>query len=502
MSERKYLESPPPIRTMPPGMRWLLLLPLLLLGGCPTKAPRTSGSATPPATLVELAPEIDALAAELTEHRWAPGLVIGLVRGDETLVRGYGRTGPDDATPPDGDTAFEIGSVTKVFTALLAADAERRGEISLDWTLDTLLPPDVPAPRHSEGPIQLHHLATHTSGLPRMPSNFDPADPADPFADYDEAALFDFLGGHELTRAPGAGYDYSNVGMGLLGHLVARHARTTYGELVAERILEPLGMTATASSVLPDQRAAVGHDAAGRPVPSWALDSLAGAGDLTSTAHDMLRFLQHQLAPPSGLDRAIRATHADQEIDNGPPMGLGWHLGLGGATGDPLRWHNGQTGGFHSYIAFDPVGRFGVVVLANQAEMVMDALGLVLVRMLRGQGWELDLPEAISVPADTLAQLEGEYPLSLFFVLSVRADGDQLFVKATGQPEFPVFATSETEFHYRVVPAKIVFTLDPKTGRATSLVLHQNGREMPGNRVEMPAATESSDDEEGDAVTP
>jgi serine-type D-Ala-D-Ala carboxypeptidase/endopeptidase len=471
-------------------MRFRLLGPFLLLVlGCPGRAATTSGTAAaPPATLSELASSIDPIGQQLTTQRWAPGVVVGLIRGDQTWVRGYGRLGPDDAGVPDGDTAFEIGSVTKVFTALLAADAEAREELALDWPVSKVLPAGVTAPEHSEGPITLRHLATHTSGLPRMPSNFAPGDPDDPFADYDQVKLHDFLNAHQLGRAPGEAYAYSNVGMGLLGYLVATNAGGSWSATLAERVLGPLGLSGTSVSPLEGQRAAVGHDGASRPVLSWAMNVLGGAGDLTSTANDMLAFLAHQLDPPEGaLGAAIRATQEDQRIAGAMGMGLGWHLGLMGAVGDPLRWHNGQTAGFHSYVAFDPVGRFGVVVLASQGQAVIDTVGAVLVLMLRGEEWALELPESVSVTNEALKALEGDYPLAPLFVVTVRAEGNQLFVQATGQPELPVFPLSDTEFQYRVVAAKLVFELDSETGRAVRLVLHQNGQEMPGDRLVSPA---------------
>ncbi len=483
MSKSQYLES---------LMRARFLLPLLLvLLGCPGRGSKTSGTAgAHPATLAELASSIDPIGEQLTTERWAPGLVVGLVRGDETWVRGYGRLGPDDDGVPDADTAFEIGSVTKVFTALLAADAEARGELALDWPLSKVLPAGVTAPEHPEGPITLRQLATHTSGLPRMPGNFAPVDPGDPFADYDEAKLHEFLNAHQLGRAPGKAYAYSNVGMGLLGYVVAANAGGSWSATLAERVLQPLGLAGTHLSPRSGQRAAVGHDAASRPVRSWDVGVLGGAGDLTSTATDMLALLRLQLGPPDGpLGAAIRATQEDQRIPGAMGMGLGWHLGLLGAQGDPLRWHNGQTAGFHSYVAFDPVGGFGVVVLASQGEAVIDTVGAVLVLMLRGEEWALELPRSVPVTPETLQALEGDYPLAPAFVLSVRSEGDQLFVQATNQPELPVFPKSDTEFQYRVVAAKLVFELDPETGRAVRLVLHQNGQEMPGERL-VPAVDE------------
>lgn len=147
---------------------------------------------------------------------------------------------------------FEIGSITKVFTALLLADMVQKAEVALTDLLAKFLPREVIVPGSTGQSITLRHLATHTSGLPRMPDNFRPADRTNPYAGYSIEQLYDFLSGHELSRNVGEAFAYSNLGYALLGHALARDARVDYEALIRSRILAPLGMNSTSTSLSSD----------------------------------------------------------------------------------------------------------------------------------------------------------------------------------------------------------------------------------------------------------
>ncbi len=425
---------------------------------------------------------MDALAREVLEGEYAVGMAIALVRPDGVEYFGYGRKGPDDAAPPDADTVFEVGSTTKVFTAVLLAEAVRRGLVTLDTPVADLLPPEVGAPARGDKVITLEHLATHRSGLPRMPTNFAPKDPANPYADYGADQLYAFLRKHALARDPGTGYEYSNLGAGLLGHVLSLAANKPYETLVEEWIAAPLGMESTtvALDASSQQRLAVGHDEAGEPVGNWDLAVLAGAGALRSTARDMAAFVRANLAGDGPLAQTLAMTHEPRaDIPDGK-VALGWHVGLPGLPG--AVWHNGMTGGYHAFMAFDPDREVGVVVLTNTAQPVMDAFGTALLLMMRGDPYAFDLPAAADVSEDVLDRYVGEYPLVPGFVLTVTRKGQKLFVQATGQPRFRVYPKSATEFVYRVVDARITFQVDDD-GTVTGLTLHQNGRDMPARKT-------------------
>lgn len=412
----------------------------------------------------------------------AVGIVVGLLdeRGRRFVSRGLSKK---EGKPLDSRTVFEIGSITKVFTGLALADMAGRGEVRLDDPVGRHLPPTVRVPTRGGREITLADLATHSSGLPRLPSNMAPSSPANPYADYTEQQLYDFLGGHELRRDIGAQYEYSNLGVGLLGHVLARVARTSYEDLVVRRIAGPLKMPDTRITLSPSMRsrAASGHDANGDSTSMWDLPTLAGAGGLRSTAEDMLSFLGAQLDPPAPLADAIRLTHARrfEAPQQRLGIGLGWHIIKPGDA--DIIWHNGGTGGFHSFVGFSPSRRVAVVVLTNSTRNIDDiGFHLLDARM------PLQKPPAarteVALDSTVLDRYVGEYELAPTFRIAVTREGNALFGQATGQPRFRLFAESETKFFLKVVDAQITFEREPG-GRVTGLILHQNGGNVPGKKM-------------------
>lgn len=313
------------------------------------------------------------LAGFVDGDRQSVGVVAGVTNAEGRVVVGYGRLSADDPTQPDGDTVFEIGSITKVLTSTLLADLVSSEELGLDTPVQSLLGNKVRVPARKGAEITLGHLATHSSGLPRLPGNFDPADESSPYADYDADHLYEFLSSHKLRRDIGEAVEYSNVGYGLLGHALALREGADYETLVTERILEPLQMDDTAVELTPALRArlAPGHDGRLRPAANWDFTALAGAGALRSTVNDMLTFLEANMGlRESTLQPAMELAHAPRLMDPalGMELGLGWIIA---AEGDRrFVWHNGATGGYASFIGFDPEAGEGVVILSNSAVSV------------------------------------------------------------------------------------------------------------------------------------
>ena len=191
--------------------------------------------------------EIEKLLLNRTgENRKAVGIVVGLVDASGERFLASGATAPGGAVLPGADTVYEIGSITKVFTSLVLADMVVRGEVGLDDPVAKFLPATVKVPERDGKRITLRDLSNQVSGLPRMPDNLKPADGADPYVDYSADRLYEFLARCELGRAVGEKYEYSNLGVGLLGHALALKAGMGYEELVSKRVLEPLGMADTA----------------------------------------------------------------------------------------------------------------------------------------------------------------------------------------------------------------------------------------------------------------
>lgn len=426
------------------------------------------------------------LADRIDVQHQGVGIVVGVIDPTGRRVVAYGKTAKD-GKPVAANTVFEIGSVTKVFTSLLLADMVQRGEVALTDPVSQYLPPNVKMPEHGGKKITLVDLATHTSGLPRLPSNLHPKDPANPYADYTVAQLYEFLSTVELTRDPGSKYEYSNLGGGLLGHVLARRAGTDYETLVRTRILHPLAMKSTAITLSDamKERLATGHDASLQPVSNWDLPTLAGAGGLRSTTHDLLTFVGANLGIiRSPLASSMAAMLATRRPTGNPGLeiALGWHIST--HNGREIVWHNGGTGGYRSWIGFDQKSRTGVVVLSNTSTNAgVDDIGAHLLDPTIPLIQPPKQHREVKVDPAILDRYTGRYELAPTFVITVTRNGDHLFAQATSQPNFEIFAENDHDFFYKVVDAQLTFVVND-AGRATSLVLHQNGANVPGKRIE------------------
>ena len=249
---------------------------------------------------MDVAKVIQAVVLPFVEAKKAVGLGVGVVHRGESHAHFYGLVEMDGAVAPDERTLFEIGSITKVFTATLLADMHLKGEVDLDDPASKYLPSTVILRSRDGVDVTLRHLATHSSGLPRIPSNFAPEDSrsGNPYANYAVEDLYAFLSERRLASTPGVVHNYSNLGMGLLGHVLALAAGMDFEVLVVERICAPLGMNDTAITLSDDlrDRLAPGH-ANGKQVSNWDIPTLAGCGAFRSTLQDMMIFLNANMRP-------------------------------------------------------------------------------------------------------------------------------------------------------------------------------------------------------------
>jgi len=434
------------------------------------------------------------LTQRVDEFHQSVGIVVGMIGPNGRKVVSYGALEKGDSRTLNGDTVFEIGSVTKVFTSLLLSDMVQRGEVSLADPVAKYLPAGVKMPQRNDRQITLEDLATHTSGLPRLPSNLKPKDAANPYADYTVAQMYEFLSSYELTRDIGSQYEYSNLGGGLLGHVLALRAGQDYESLVRSRITGPLGMKDTAIALSPGMKArlAVGHDAQMHAVANWDLPTLAGAGALRSTANDMLKFVaaslgyvKTPLAPAMAAMLNVRKPSGNPGLE----IALAWHILSAKGDDGMIVWHNGGTGGYRSFIAYAPKTRAGVVVLSNaETNAGVDDIGVHLLRpttpLLDASAFRPPKEhKEITVDPKLFDKYAGRYELAPNFILTVTREGDHLFAQATGQPKFELFAESEKEYFLKVVDAQISFEVNA-SGVANQLILHQMGRDMPAKRIE------------------
>ena len=414
------------------------------------------------------------------------GIVVGLVDEKGTRVITYGTASKDSKRPLDGDSVFEIGSVTKVFTATLLADMVERGEVSLSDPISKYLPRTVKTPTRDGKEITLLDLATQTSGLPRLPTNFAPKDPQNPYADYSVDQLYAFLSGYNLTRGIGEKYEYSNLGVGLLGHILALRAGTDYETLVRKRICQPLKMSDTKINLTPEMQArlATGHNQTLKPVGNWDLPTLAGAGALRSTVNDMLKFVAANLGLKkspllAAMEKAQQSQRETGQADLS--IGLNWHILK--KFDSEMIWHNGGTGGYHSFIGLDKKNRKGVVVLSNSANDIDDIGRHLLVNQYPIAKFEPPKEhKAIQLDPKIFDAYAGEYQIIPGFSLVFSREGDKFFLQPTGQSKVEILPESETDFFLAVADVQVSFVKDDK-GEVTQAILHQSGRTQTAKKI-------------------
>jgi CubicO group peptidase (beta-lactamase class C family) len=421
----------------------------------------------------KLPTEIEKVIQERVDGGYSVSIVVGVLDENGSKFYNYGRMAKNCTQDLNENTIYEIGSITKVFTSLILADMVEEGELSLDDPIDKFLPREVKIPLRKGKKITLKHLATHTSGLLSMPENFAPKDMRNPYVDYTVGDMYDFLSHFTLTRDIGAQYEYSNLGFGLLGHILATKSNMIFEQLVLKRICNELGLKNTTISLTPQQQALLAKGNVGDiEVTNWDFLAFAGAGALRSTASDMLTFLSAEIGlKESRLYSAMEKTQIPYASGGitGLEMGLGWHIHK--KFDSEIMWHNGGTGGYHSFIGFDKKNKKAVVVLSNSADDIIDDIGLHKLN----KNFELKiLKKAVIVDTSIYADYIGEYELAPNIILTISREGNKLFAHATGQVIIEIFPLSETRYFLKVVNAEISFIRN-KEGKVNELTLHQEG---------------------------
>ncbi len=299
-------------------------------------------------------------------------LFVGIIDENDIEYYFYGDTAKDE-NPIDENTLFEIGSVTKVFTALILADMVEKGEVNLNDPIDKFLPEEISTPSKNGRTITLFDLATHSSGLPRMPDGFPIMDMDEQFQ-YDREEMYDSLSKVELSREIGSKYEYSNFGVALLGHILSLQAGQSYEELLQERVLDKFRMESTCvkqCDALRD-RFAKPHILGFAANELNLSEDMVGAGEIRSSGKDMLSFLSYAMGlKDSDLRNSFELTQkVNRQIDDKLSIGLAWHMLQ--KDDRTIIWHNGATNGFTSFVGFDPESNQGVVVLTNSMNPVDD----------------------------------------------------------------------------------------------------------------------------------
>ncbi|MYL01606.1 MAG: serine hydrolase, partial [Gammaproteobacteria bacterium] len=346
---------------------------------------------------------------------------------------------------------------------------------------------DVSFENESVGAITLRSLATHSSGLPRLPDNLAPEDGLDPYADYAQSDLNSFLGSFDPDN-PSTEYAYSNLGLGLLGTIAAEAADLGYPDAIAHYVFEPLGMDRSFASYpeVPEANMASGYSS-GAVVPAWNFDALAGAGAIVSSANDLMNFIRASCkGDVTDMHKAIVATQQLQEVDR---MALGWHT-RSDSDGNTVYWHNGGTGGFASFLAVNPATSQGWLILAASTEY----------------GWLTELgfsrlaAQEESSEAIDLAPFIGVFQLAPSLFLTISEQDGQLFGQATGQGAFPLTHKGGREFEFTAARIEITFKA-PADGLSPGMDFVQAGQKIDAPRVEDEHGTKEREEISVDSET-
>lgn len=330
---------------------------------------------------------IDSAANVYTKKGNTQSLAIGIIKNEQLNTYFYGETEKGNKVLPTSGTLYEIGSLSKIFTATLLADFVQNGTLSLDQPIIDFLPDSLKT-NPSLQKITFKTLANHTSGLPRLPNNLDKTkafDPNNPYKDYDKKYLFQYLATFKAERESGEKYEYSNLGYALLGEILTSLNKKSYNTAIQETIAKPLGLTSTTDALNPKtQYLPKVYNVKGEETKAWEFQIFSAAGGLKSTVTDLLTFAKAQFKmPETQLENAMALTRQfTYFLPPNTDIGLAWHMDL--LDDITYCYHTGATGGSSSFIAIAPDKKTAVVLLSNASESV-EKTGISLFHFLLSQ---------------------------------------------------------------------------------------------------------------------
>lgn len=337
-----------------------------------------------------LAAVVDEHANKFIADKKSYGLVIGIFKNNKTYIKGYGTKEKGQIMPPDSQTTFELASVSKLFTTSTLQLLIDDGELKIDDKIQNLLSNKVKLPASAQN-TTLQHLATHLSGFPSLPNSFTAkmTDETNPYKDLVITDMYDYLKLCEGKQSEGT-FEYSNFGMGLLGHILEIKTGQNYEKLVKQKLLDKLEMYNTFITIDSTNKSRIiqGYDENGNIAPIWTDNVLTGAGSFLSNAEDMVKFIKNNLNEnETTIAKSLAKTHLQQL--NGE-TGLGWmppseiDKFLGNKN---IIWHNGMAGGYASFLAIDKLNNYGVIVLSNKS-VDITSFGRKLTVRIRTQSWK------------------------------------------------------------------------------------------------------------------
>lgn len=328
--------------------------------------------------------KVDSAARIYIQKGNTVGLSIGIFRNSIISTYNYGEIAQGTYKLPNANNLYEIGSITKTFTATLLAYYVNSHKVKLTDPITKYLPDSVASNKALQG-ITLEMLSNHTSGLARLPDNleFHSPHPDDPYRDYSFQDLYSYLKTCKLSSEPGKDYIYSNLGVSLLGVILEKVSGKSFEQMVKQIICTPLGIKSTVQTLTPSlrQRSVKVYTEGGKETTAWHFYALAPFGALKSTVNNLLTYAKANMYPnETALSKAFQLTHRITYNKNGLKLGLGWHIIV--VNNVEYYFHDGGTYGCSSFLAFNPAKKLAVVVLSNCGASVND-IGVDIIKKIQ-----------------------------------------------------------------------------------------------------------------------
>jgi CubicO group peptidase (beta-lactamase class C family) len=421
--------------------------------------------------------KLDALMNAYVQLNRFNGTVLVAQNGRVLLEKGYGYRNAKDKVLNDEKSVFQIGSVTKQFTAAIILKLQEQKKLSVKDKLSKFFP------SYPKGDsITIEHLLTHTSGIYSYTDDdqFMQNEVTKPATREKMMALFK---DKPLRFSPGSQWEYSNSGYSLLGYIIEDVTHKSYEQTVRDYIFSPLDMTHSGFDFthLAVPTKATGYfilsDKVAEPAPIVDSSVSYSAGSIYSTVADLYQwhkgFIQEKIVSRQSKEKAFTPVKNK----------YGYGLFIDSIWGKRRVSHGGGIHGFNSNLMMIPADDVCIVLLNNAPNPALPVITDALLAIVYNKPYELPkAPVETTIDKNILSQYIGEYELAPNFVITISVKEGSLHAQATGQPEFPLFPEKQDRFFLKVVDAQLEFKRDEK-GVVTSLVLFQNGQEVPGKKI-------------------
>jgi serine-type D-Ala-D-Ala carboxypeptidase/endopeptidase len=430
------------------------------------------------AVSAQMTSDIEEYLEKRMQSERIPGMSIALIsENGHVSYHNFGYTGLNHSQLVTEETIFEAGSITKTLTAGMLRVLMDEFGLSADTPVQSFYE-EVNIPSKDGVEITLYHLASHTSGLPRLPDNLDPADVNDPYNEYNPEALYQFLNNHELSRRPDEQFEYSNLAYMLLGDVLAKISGESYHQLMKRLYLRPLGLDNTKLTYPTDASRMAEPTSAGLPAKRWHSEMIPGHGGMLSTSTDLADYIRGHLGYIEFTHREALLHNIEPKLNLDGPFHMGYAWIVSTAFEDTVAFHGGGTGGYRAFAGFSPVTGRGAVVLSNGTNDVQD-IGR---HLINSQYALAQIVETIEMTEVELTQFIGMYQSDQLPDMTIYLENGTLLAKLGPQPEIAILPVDDLLFFSDRVDAYLEFQSDEN--HITGFVLKQGGSEIPFIRLD------------------